>query len=178
MYKGFISHVPSDTCRWEIAGPVGFSKATGFIATHADREQVFIFESIVDSKEQRCERFIVCTLKIHLRGIIAGGEIEYLIGSAWKIFATASEPKSITFFSCITANGGKKKAFDVYANLKSDIDDIRESPTLHIAQTIAKIPDLELHICEPNLSDQQVQTLGFKQNKGLKVIDLFKMHLI
>jgi UDP-N-acetyl-D-mannosaminuronic acid dehydrogenase len=79
-------------------------------------------------------------------------EVEALVESIKKNDPTRTTPINITILGL---------------TYKSDIDDIRESPALHIAQTIAKMPDLELHICEPNLSDEQVQALGFKQNKGL-----------
>lgn len=50
---------------------------------------------------------------------------------------------------------------------KPDIDDIRESPALEIAHTFQKRSDLEVIVCEPNLSKEKLTELGFQHVMGL-----------
>lgn len=50
---------------------------------------------------------------------------------------------------------------------KPDIDDIRESPALDIAKMLSKNAHIDLAICEPNLTKEQVQTLQLPSNVGL-----------
>ncbi|MBL4587736.1 nucleotide sugar dehydrogenase [Candidatus Babeliales bacterium] len=50
---------------------------------------------------------------------------------------------------------------------KSDVDDLRESPALQIAQLLKHNKNIEMIICEPNVSEEKINKLGFKQNMGL-----------
>ena len=45
---------------------------------------------------------------------------------------------------------------------KPDVDDMRESPALQIAQALSKHDNLNLLVCEPNISSEKLTSLGFK----------------
>jgi UDP-N-acetyl-D-mannosaminuronic acid dehydrogenase len=46
---------------------------------------------------------------------------------------------------------------------KPDIDDMRESPALHIAKELNKIKqNFNLHICEPNIKKKHLKSIGFE----------------
>lgn len=51
---------------------------------------------------------------------------------------------------------------------KPNVDDLRESPALKIAQNFAQRPELcDVTVCEPQVKADAVQALGFKQSVGL-----------
>lgn len=50
---------------------------------------------------------------------------------------------------------------------KPDVDDLRESPALQIARTLAKFDEFELVVCDPNLSNVSMFKQGFNKVVGL-----------
>ena len=42
---------------------------------------------------------------------------------------------------------------------KVNIDDLRESPALHIARTLGSLKNLELLVCEPNVSEDEINRI-------------------
>ena len=59
---------------------------------------------------------------------------------------------------------------------KPDVDDMRESPALQIAQKLAKQNGLNLLVCEPNIEQKKLSTLGFTNivtiENGLEQADI------
>jgi UDP-N-acetyl-D-mannosaminuronic acid dehydrogenase len=70
---------------------------------------------------------------------------------------------------CLKTKGIKTpKVLALGLTFKPDIDDMRESPSLKIAQELnAKKEELELLICEPNMQNFDLQKLGFSNTLDL-----------
>lgn len=67
-----------------------------------------------------------------------------------------------------TVKTSKKDKIDVTIygiTFKPDVDDIRESPALRIAQSLSHLSCINLSICEPNLPEERIRDLGFLKSQ-------------
>jgi len=76
---------------------------------------------------------------------------------------------------CDDKNVDKVNVLVLGLTFKPDVDDLRESPALKIALSLKDREDLNLFVCEPNISDQNFVDLGFENVDlfaGLEVADI------